>query len=412
MKLRIRKKLRTRNKENIRLRLADYVALLFLVFGIGRTTLSIYRPVLFVIGLFWLFLIIKNFFYKNAFLNDKSVVCYFLFVILYSALIFTSDDISTTIGYLGSYLIYLILYIMAAYYSQPNKIDKMALICKYLLLWIGLLSIFAILYYKVNPGAARLYATHRSDLGGYMIGGGYQLAFISAMILPVIVDKFLKKKGNYKLLLLGIIMVIEIYMTTSVITMLVTLFGCFLSFAFSGTKKRRFVSLGAGFAILVIFLLTKKYIGDFLINLAGGRVVTSFSDMNNATFVRMTEIGMMLQGNSVTSGSATALRLDNYMRPLGDIIKSPVWGAIFSTGVNPSAGNFNDSTIITSLVTWGLPMAFMNLYPLLYKIRKYKSYIGSAFVLIATLFLNPSEGFSLYAGAIIVLPMLEYMDKK
>ncbi len=410
MKLRIKRKLSTKN--NVRLRLADYVALLFLGFGIGRTTQWFYRPILLVIGLCWMFLIVKNFFIKNAFLKDSSVICYLLFVIIYGVLILTSSDISTTIGYWGSYLIYLILYIMAAYYSQVNKIDKMVLICRILLLWIGILSVFAILYYRAYPGAARLYATHRSDLGGYMIGGGYQLAYISAMILPVIVDRFFKKRGTLKLLLLGVVMVIEIYMTTSVITMLTMLIGCFVSFAFSGTKKKKIVSFSVGGMLLILFLVFRNYIGDFLINLAVGKVVTSFSDMNNATFVRMTEIGTMLKGNSIANGSAMSLRLDNYLRPLEDIVKSPIWGSIFTTGVNPSASNYNDSTIITALETWGIPMAFMSLYPLIHKFKKYKSYIGSILVVVITLFLNPSEGFSLYAGAIIMLPTLEYMDSQ
>ena len=82
------------------------------------------------------------------------------------------------------------------------------------------------------------------------------------------------------------------------------------------------------------------------------------------------------------------------------------------TGVNPSASNYNDSTIITALETWGIPMAFMSLYPLIHKFKKYKSYIGSILVVVITLFLNPSEGFSLYAGAIIMLPTLEYMDSQ
>ena len=83
-----------------------------------------------------------------------------------------------------------------------------------------------------------------------------------------------------------------------------------------------------------------------------------------------------------------------------------------TTGVNPSASNYNDSTIITALETWGIPMAFMSLYPLIHKFKKYKSYIGSILVVVITLFLNPSEGFSLYAGAIIMLPTLEYMDSQ
>lgn len=57
-------------------------------------------------------------------------------------------------------------------------------------------------------------------------------------------------------------------------------------------------------------------------------------------------------------------------------------------------------------------MAFMSLYPLIHKFKKYKSYIGSILVVVITLFLNPSEGFSLYAGAIIMLPTLEYMDSQ
>lgn len=397
------------DKIGVRLRLSDYVAFLFLAFGIGRTTLSIYRPVLLLIGLVWLLLVFKN--CAKQLLSDRAVICYLMFVVVYTCLICVSDDLSVTIGYLGSYIIYLLLYMMAAYYFRTTRIKRLVLICKYLLVWIGALSVFAILYYRNHPGAARLYATHRSDLDGYMIGGGYQLAFISAMVLPVIVDHFLKRKGNIWSLFLAIVMLVQIYMATSVLTLLTALLGCFVSFAFSGSKRRKVISITASFLVIGIFIVARNWIGNALINFADNRVVTNFGNMNNAIYVRLTEIGMLLKGNPIINGSVAALRLENYFRPIGNILKSPILGSILTSGVNPSAGNFNDSTIITALVTWGIPMASLNLYPMFYKTRQYKHYVGSVVVLILILLLNPSEGFSLYAGAIILLPALGYVYK-
>ena len=216
-------------KDGIQLNISDYMVFAFLAFGIGAIAREIYRPILLLLGVMWIFFVLPSFKSGKIFLN-KAVVCYGLFILFYSMLIFTSKDLGTTVGYLGSYVIYFILYLIPAFYTMMGRIEKMAKICKWILGWITILCIFAILYYQKNPGAARLYISHRHDLDGYMIGGGYQLAYICAMIVPIIFDKIIKKTASFYLVIMAIIMLVNIYMTTSVITMLTVVVGCFVTF--------------------------------------------------------------------------------------------------------------------------------------------------------------------------------------
>ena len=99
-------------------------------------------------------------------------------------------------------------------------------------LWIIVLCVFAILYYTANPLAARLYITHKGDLGGLMIGGGYQLAYVCTLILPLKIFQLLESK-KLRDLFSVVIMAILIIKTQSVITTLIAIVGSYISFIYS-----------------------------------------------------------------------------------------------------------------------------------------------------------------------------------
>ena len=401
-----------KKKDNIvRLGLSDYFVLLFFLWGFGRLTRDIYRPILLVVAIIWIFLISPSI-RKLFFIRDKAVVFYILFLVLYTIQVPFSVNPKTALSYLGVYTLYLIIILMFDYYVSFNKKQKLYRICNIILIWIVLLCCFAILYYIKYPGAARLHATHRSNLSGYMIGGGYQIAYVCALLLPYLLTRVLRKKTSIKAYITIVIMFVLLWKTTSVITMISAFVGCYIAFAFSGEKRRKIVYLISALIIIITFLFLRGNIGQFFIDLSGDRTVTSFANMNNATFVRLRELGLMLQGISSDTMVAFTLRFENFTRPLKDILKHPILGSLPFTGVNPEVSNFNDSSIITSLVCWGIPMGILYLYPVFKKIGEYKSYIGSAVAMLLMMLLNPSEGFSIYATSFFILPCLELMGKE
>lgn len=393
----------SKNKLNI----SDYILFLFLAFGIGNITTSIYRPVLLVLGLLWVVFIFPSF--KSAnYLKDKSFLCYAMFVLIYALLLWTSTDFSNALAYLGSYIIYMLLFLVAAYYDDPSRKERLVRVSGWIHTWIIVLCVLSILYYAKNPGAARLHMSHRSDLDGYMIGGGYALSYICTLIVPFIVQLFFQGKGSLKLFVYLGIMFYLIYETSSAIILFVGIIASFVSFMVSGTQRKRIVSIIVALLFLGAFLILKNQIGQLLIDISRGRVVTSFSDMNNALYVRMTEIGEILQGENIQRQTAFLLRLENYMLPLESILKSPLWGSIFSRGVEIESGIYCDSKIISAISVWGFPLAFLNIYPVFRMCKKCRRYTGVFVALFLLLLLNPSECFSIYAGIIIVLPCLAY----
>lgn len=386
-----------------KLKIPDYIAIIFILFGIGRIAWEGYNLILLILSIVWL-LSVFPWLTKLTFLKKKNCVSFILFFFLYMFFLIVSDDIKTGLSYGGTYAIYIVLFLMNDYYSSEGKELRLKKIVIVSLIWIGIMCVCAIRYYSYHPGAARLYATHRSNLDGYMIGGGYQLGYISAMLLPVCVEYLLRKKMNPAFILLCLLMIVLIAKTSSMIIILVAILGCVVEYiSFNKDKNRTFAFSAFGGILLILFLI-RKSIGQFLINIAAGRKVTNISNMNNAVFVRMTEIGMLLKGINIDSSSATGLRMQNYLRPLEEIVSNPFLGGILKYGVSPESGIFNDSAIITAFSSWGIPMGCLFLYPFLYSFKTYKNYKGAIVAVILILLLNPSIGFSVVYGACFLLP--------
>lgn len=384
----------------------DCIAISFAVFGIGRIIWDGYNFIMFLLAMIWIMLdLLKA--PKLYFLKEKRCVIFLLFFVLYVVLLIISDDKKTAISYGGTYAIYLIVLLMGAFYYSEDKKKRLRKIVTVSMIWIGIMCICAILYYFKHPGAARLYATHRSDLNGYMIGGGYQLAYISSMLLPVCGRYAIKRKFKTWFTLLGLLMIGLVLKTSSMIIILTAIVGCVVEIAFSGRGKKKVYMLMMTAGVGIFLYLIRANIGQILIDIAGGREVTSFANMNNAVFVRMTEIGMQLKGISVGEYSATVLRIQNYMKPIEEIISHPFLGGILEYGVSPESGVFNDSTIITALSCWGIPMGCLYLYPFGDTFKFYKKHKGAIVAVIMTLLLNPSIGFSVVYGSCFLLPAFD-----
>ena len=95
------------------------------------------------------------------------------------------------------------------------------------------------------------------------------------------------------------------------------------------------------------------------------------------------------------------------MKPIEEIISHPFLGGILEYGVSPESGVFNDSTIITALSCWGIPMGCLYLYPFGDTFKFYKKHKGAIVAVIMTLLLNPSIGFSVVYGSCFLLPAFD-----
>ena len=381
------------------LKLHDYVAILFFSFGIGRIVWSGYNTVLLFLGLLWICLVLP-WFVRMSYIIDKKVMLYSLFILIYGLIMLTANDFNVAISYFGTYLIYWIILVMSSYYCQPMYINRIKKIIDIVLVWIGIMCLGAIIYYNSHPGAARLYATHQSDLDGYMIGGGYQLAIICSMLLPLCIERIFKHERIY--ILFSVLMIVLIWKTSSVITIITAALACLVQFAYQISARKRFYML----VVVAVCAFFSGYVGDIIIDLFSVQKTSGIAP--NPVFVRMSEIGMLLNGVNVGEilNTALYLRIENYMYPIQSIMDNPLFGSMFSKGVSPESGIHNDSVIITSFACWGIPLTMLYLSPFICNFVRYKIWGGSIFAIIMTLLLNPSMGFSLICGAWLILPAL------
>ena len=392
----------------------DIFVIAFFVWGYGRITTEIYRPVLMLIGIVpvvWI-LVLK----RNIHKLDTSTLLYTLFLLLFLIFIPITEDSGTAISYFLAYVMYFFPYILFKYYEQNKRnfktlyrLYKIVInICIYLLL-IGIASIVV---YTIYPGIARLYATHRSDLMGLMIGGGYQLAYVGSLLLPFLVHRIFHKKQVFFTSVVIALIIILLWKTGSMLTLLSGIIGIIMQFYLHGSRKRRiYISFCIVFVFAVLLGL-RNNIGDFLIDISNGKVVTDYSTMNNTIFMRLNEIGWLIKGGVYSDLVATNLRYENFVRPLVSISEHPFTGALFITGVNPEQAVYNDSSIITAISCWGIPMALFYLYPFFSVMKKYRRFFGCGTVAFLLLLLNPTEGVSVFSTCYFLLPALAILDEE
>lgn len=399
-----------RDYETKRLRLIDYLVLFFLIWGYGNISNTIYRPILFIIGCL---IALKLYpFLKKQVLKDKACLMYLLFLIYYACFIPIDQSPRLSLSYLGTYVLYFIPYLIYIYYtSYINKIVYIKKIYRYTFYYLVIIGVASIIYYYLNPGVARLHATHRSDLGGLMIGGGYQLAYVYALLLPVLTDKILRKEYRIKNIILYVFSVILLWKTNSLITLIAGMIGsvwCFINYG-----KTKDILLKRIITLIVILSLAIfiNYIGELLIIVSADKNVTSYMDYDNSVYIRINEIGNFLKYGDLSQLEAFRLRYENFMLPIDSIINSPLLGNLFNKGICTENAVFSDSSIITAISCWGVPIAFLHLYPFFALARKYSSYSGTTIVFTLLMLFNPSEGFSSCSTVLFLIPALSYIKK-
>ena len=392
----------------------DIFVIAFFVWGYGRITTEIYRPLLMLIGIVpvILILVLK----KRVHKLDISELLYAIFLFLFLIFIPISDESGTAISYFGAYTMYFFPYIFFKYYEKNirslQSLQRLYKIVITICCYLFLIGIASIIVYTVHPGIARLYATHRSDLMGLMIGGGYQLAYVGSLLLPFLVHRAFQKKQVIFTCAVIFLIIILLWKTGSMLTLLSGIIGMVMQFWLRGNSKRRlYMSLCIILGFVILFAL-RNNIGEFLIDISNGKVVTDYSTMNNTVFVRLNEIGWLLKGNVYSDLVATNLRYENFVRPFTAICEHPFTGALFITGVNPEQAIYNDSSIITAISCWGVPMALLYFYPFFSVMKKYRRFLGCGTVAFLLVLLNPTEGVSLFSTCYFLLPALAILEEE
>ena len=108
-------------------KLIDWLVIIFFVWGYGRITTSVYRPVLMIIALPILLLMGKS--SIKVVSKDICIWVYALFLLLFFLQIPFSVEPKTALSYFLAYSLYIVPLIIFNYYRNRNLFGRLKIIC-------------------------------------------------------------------------------------------------------------------------------------------------------------------------------------------------------------------------------------------------------------------------------------------
>lgn len=300
-------------------------------------------------------------FLKRSYL-DKSIICFFCFFCFYC--LTSLFNINNVVYWLGNVLAYMFVsYFPLILYRKINikyNIESKIKILKIILvIWTGMV-LYSCVYFLTHPGVARDAIVYQSQFDNLFIGGGYFLAFGSA-VLAVFVAGLLKQgiiyKKNHKALSFCFICLsfFHVLLTNSTLTLIWIVVGL-LAVLFLTPKtsrknhnKKKTILFLCIVIVIILFLIFRNQIGTFFIDLGNYNSSSLYEK-------RVYELGTVIRGSTFTRHTS-----DRLSRPLMSFelfAKSPIIGIGYKNGYIFSQmqqyGLGNHSEIVDSLAKYGI----------------------------------------------------------
>ena len=347
--------------------------------------------------------------------NIETNVCVaiFIFLLYFTLTSLPSFSISVYVEKILYYLIEFVpLFLAMHIYRNPDRKLIKLLLVSFLVIW-NIFCVISFVCCMQTPDLARLMAAERSKYYNSAIGGGYPMAYGSA-IFSVFVFEYLLK-GNFKnkktksfAIFEIVLMLLVIYATHSFIVLISTILGFALSLMNKFINgKYKFVIFVATMAATVLLWLNIENILSYLV----------LSAKNEFWYTRWSEVY-----NYVVYGQESyhiGLRFYVYELSIETIKTNTFLGSGYLFGNDYSLifeyGVGNHSTVLDTLAQFGLvgglPFLYLCLYPYFFN-KKHgfsASYLVTFYIM---LFLNPI--FSCYHMILIiflVIPLIQYSFK-
>ena len=187
------------------------------------------------------------------------------FLLLFLMYFFLTGVIKGNVIYLLTYIgVYLMIYsgpVQFLYYYRRNRLKEIK--CIVYLSFIGwiIISGLAITFYSLVPDAARTLAADTDAFGNLYIGGGYAIAFGSAILfsflVPLLFRRLLSFKKSILVAFVAIILLILIVKTQSTTTLIAAVIGSIVGIFYeirnrlSNKKKVLFYIFSVGLIVLL-----------------------------------------------------------------------------------------------------------------------------------------------------------------
>lgn len=336
-------------------------------------------------------------------------------------------SIMYTLEYTMTYLMIYGCFTQFLYYKNRNNNKEMSMIVGTALVAFVFFAIRAIGFYIQNPSAARTLASNYYVFDTIAVGGGYRIAFGSAILLVGIFEMVLNGRlGTTTLskivwLLAVALLVFLLVKTESTITLIAAVTGLAIAavnkFAYGkegesrGLNTRKMIGTMLIMLLLLIIFLNINNIGEAIINFFG-------DDMDNVLNRRFYRIGEKLYyfGREGDVHNYVDSRLDTVKSSWNTFLQYPLLGVGYKCGniLQPLSeyGVGTHSTVFDALAQHGIigaSMFFAFLYTVIKKAHSTVRSIGCLGTLLIMMVLNPFSYFHGYFVAFALLPMLGHL---
>lgn len=269
-------------------------AIIYLVYAsyyISGYSSQLHNYVLIALFAVWTFMaIVEDMNSFNKAFNNKTVVWVVLFLLYYFLTSLVYGDIINTMEYIAKYILLFACVLQFKYYKARNNPRELKFIVVCTLMVWAFFAVKAIAFYIAVPSAARTLASDFYAFDNIAIGGGYAIAFGSAILCVYLFERFInrnitKKSLKFAFFALVIILFYLLIKTESTLTLISCAVGMILSII-----RKMWRNDGArndlNKIIMTILLVSVSFVILFNIQEIGEWIIEITKDGTDNTIIR------------------------------------------------------------------------------------------------------------------------------
>lgn len=268
-------------------------------------------------------------------LRGKETRYLFLFLAYYFFTGILESDFIYMMTYIGVYIMIYTPYVQCIYYLNRGNDREILFIVKYSLFGWIILSVASIAFYMVIPSAARMLAADFNAFDNLYIGGGYAIAFGSALLLVYFVslicsDTLSKKYKVYSLTFVCMLFFL-LFKTESTTTLIAASLGslyCMYEKMKNSEYKILFYTLSV---LLIIFIMSGGL--EYVLSYISSSTDVESENLYSRRFNRIGEKLLSFGSNSTsTDDNYVDERWGLVVESFNTFLENPIFGIGYKVG--------------------------------------------------------------------------------
>lgn len=358
----------------------------------------------------------------NQAVSSQTLLWVVLFLIYYFFTSVVNGDLINTMKYIAKYILLFSCILQFRYYKIRNNPKEMKLIVICMLGVWAFFAVKAIGFYITVPAAARTLASDFYAFDNIAIGGGYAIAFGSAILCVYLFERFINKnlvKHSLKLIFLVFAAILFYLLIKTESTL--TFISCSAGMIFAvirriwrkdGRKNER-----KEFVVMISLLLLSLFVLIYMQEIGEWIITLTEDGIENTILRRFHRIGqkMAYSGMGTSYENYVDERFGYIVQSWETFLKNPVMGVGFSSGnifsnlENNGVGMH--SAVCDLLAQHGilgaLPVFMIFMEGLKKECRVYyNTYILTVLIMVVV---NPFEYFHAYIVMFTLIPMADIL---